>query len=249
MHTLTDNIEMVRLREENKNLKELVDKLRIFKHDYCNVIASISGYIALNDMNGLKRFVGSVEKEICQINQLQAINTKVINEPCIFSLISAKYRLATSKGISFCFFSDIDYQKLGMDIYEFSKIMGILLDNAIDAASISKEKEIQMRAELTQNNAKKIVIKNTYSNKDVDITKIFLKGYSSKKVKSGLGLWEVKEILNRYSFIDIFTKTERKLFYTNTNYWEKQNLMNLFSKQNYITKTKWDYIIDIRCTS
>ena len=64
-----------------------------------------------------------------------------------------------------------------------------------------------MRAELTQNNVKKIVIKNTYSNKDVDITKIFLKGYSSKKVKSGLGLWEVKEILNHYSFIDIFTKS------------------------------------------
>ena len=60
MHNLVDDIETVKLREENENLKELVDKLRVFKHDYCNIIASISGYVALDDMSGLKKFVKSI---------------------------------------------------------------------------------------------------------------------------------------------------------------------------------------------
>ena len=92
MHNLVDDIETEKLKEENENLKELVDKLRIFKHDYCNVIASISGYIALNDMSGLKKFVESIMNEINEVNQLQSINMNMINEPSIFSLISSKYR-------------------------------------------------------------------------------------------------------------------------------------------------------------
>lgn len=209
---LINDDEIFRLREENKNLREQNDKLRIFKHDYCNVIASISGYIALNDMSGLKKFVESIINEINEVNQLQRIDVDTINEPSIYSLISVKYRYATFGNIQFNFFSNINYQKLNMDIYDFSKIIGILLDNAIEAAQNSIEKKIFMNAELDDNSNQIIKIKNSYSNKNVDLKTIFEKGVSSKKVKSGIGLWEVKEIITKHPNVTIYTQNDSDYF-------------------------------------
>lgn len=212
MHNLVNDIETEKLRKENENLKELVDKLRIFKHDYCNVIASISGYIALNDMSGLKKFVESIMNEINEVNQLQSINMDTINEPSIFSLISSKYRLAISNNVAFNFFSNINYQELNMGIYEFSKILGILLDNAIDAAKNSSEREVFVNFEVSKGLVQTVTIKNSYSNKDIDIKSIFNKGFSTKKIKSGIGLWEVKEIVKRYPKAKINTSKDDEFF-------------------------------------
>lgn len=212
MHNLVNDIETEKLRKENENLKELVDKLRIFKHDYCNVIASISGYIALNDMSGLKKFVESIMNEINEVNQLQSINMDTINEPSIFSLISSKYRLAISNNVAFNFFSNINYQELNMGIYEFSKILGILLDNAIDAAKNSSEREVFVNFEVSKGLVQTVTIKNSYSNKDIDIKSIFNKGFSTKKIKSGIGLWEVKEIVKRYPKAKINTIKDDEFF-------------------------------------
>ena len=59
-------------------------------------------------------------------------------------MINSKYYQAQEDGIevSMSFFLDLD--KLNMNIYEFSKILGILLDNAIEAARDSKEKIINI---------------------------------------------------------------------------------------------------------
>lgn len=212
MHNLVYDVETVKLREENKNLKELVDKLRVFKHDYCNIIASISGYVALDDMSGLKKFVKSIMCEINEVNQLQSINMTTINEPSVLGLISSKYRLAINNDVKFNFFSSINYHELNMDIYEFSKIIGILLDNAIDASKMSEEKEIFVDVKSAKNGNKVATIKNSYLNKDVDIKSIFKKGFSTKEIKSGLGLWEVKQIIKRYPNVKIRTSKDEEYF-------------------------------------
>ena len=57
-----------------------------------------------------------------------------------------------------------------MKIYEFARILGILLDNAIDAASECDEKilNIVFRNE-TKNNRNIILVENTYKDKNVDL--------------------------------------------------------------------------------
>ena len=61
-----------------------------------------------------------------------------------------------------------------MKIYEFARILGILLDNAIDAASEYDEKilNIVFRNE-TKNNRNIILVENTYKDKNVDLNEIF----------------------------------------------------------------------------
>ena len=60
------------------------------------------------------------------------------------------------------------------------------------------------------------IIENTYSNKDVNIERIFEKGYTSKTEKDnnnhGLGLFEVRKILKKNNNLNLFTTKDNKLF-------------------------------------
>lgn len=174
------------LNLEYAKLKTFTDDIRMFKHDYNNTLCSIGGYISLNDMNGLKNFYNKLTFDITKTNNTQIINPSTINEPSIYNLLIAKHNEIIGKNLKFNFYSAINYKNLNVSPYDFSKILGIFLDNAIDAANKSKEKEIYLSCEMNKNKDYKIIIKNSYINKDVDISKIFLKGYSSKTIKSGL---------------------------------------------------------------
>ena len=49
-------------------------------------------------------------------------------------------------------------------------------------------------------------------NKDVDTEKIYEKGYSSKEHNTGIGLWEVREILKKNENLNLFTSKNEEFF-------------------------------------
>ena len=55
---------------------------------------------------------------------------------------------------------------------------------------------------------------NTYKNKDINVDKIFEKDFStkSKKSNSGLGLWEVRQILKKNNNLNLFTSKNDEFF-------------------------------------
>lgn len=57
-----------------------------------------------------------------------------------------------------------------------------------------------------------ILIENTYKDKDVDIEQIFNKGVSGKENHTGLGLWEIRQILKKNNNINIYTNKDEKYF-------------------------------------
>ena len=100
-----------------------------------------------------------------------------------------------------------------MGIYEFTRILGILMDNAIETTSECDNKyiHVEIRNDFARNR-QLLIIENTYKNIDVDIEKIYEKGYSTKPHNTGLGLWEVENILKKHKNITRFTSKYDKLF-------------------------------------
>ena len=100
-----------------------------------------------------------------------------------------------------------------MKIYEFTRILGILLDNAIEAASECDEKLVNVTFRKEEKKHRIIVlIENTYKDKNVDTDKIFEKGYTSKSENSGLGLWKIRQILKKNNNLNLHTSKTSKLF-------------------------------------
>lgn len=199
--------------EYNKSLEILYDNVKGFKHDFDNIVSTLDGYIENNDINGLKNYFEEVKKDCKITNNLSIINPRTINNPGIYSLLNNKYFKATNLGINFDIEYFLDLNNLEINLYEFSRMLGILIDNAIEEAEKCDEKIVKLSfIRQNRNNRSVITVQNTYSNKDVDIEKIFNKGASGKENHSGIGLWEVRNYIKKSKNLDLFTKKTDKFF-------------------------------------
>lgn len=197
----------------NKSLEILYDKVKGFKHDFDNIISTLDGFIETNDMQGLRNYFDEVKKDCKITNNLSIINPRIINNPGIYSLLNNKYFKATNYGITFDIEYFIDLNKLEINLYEFSRILGILIDNAIEEAEKCNNKIVKVSfLRETRNNRAIITIQNTYSNKNVDIDKIYNKGVSGKQNHTGIGLWEVRNYIKNSKNLDLFTSKNDNFF-------------------------------------
>ncbi len=213
--TTSQNLEEAQLY--NKTLTLLHDGMREFKHDFHNIIQGIGGYIETNNMEGLKKYYSQLLKDCNRVNNLTALNPGIINNPAIYNIMASKYHKADEIGvqINLGVFIDLNEIEKYMKIYEFTRILGILMDNAIEASSECENKvvHVSFRKEEKRNRLV-MVIENTYANKDIDINRIFDKDFStkSKKTNSGLGLWEIRQILKKNNNLDLYTSKNEEYF-------------------------------------
>lgn len=199
--------------EYNNTLRILHDNVRAFKHDFDNIVTTIGGFIRTNDMEGLKKYYLQLEDDCQRVNNLYILNPNVVNNDGIYNLLTKKYYEAESKNVKVNITFLLDLSKLNMKIYEFARMLGILLDNAIEASSECEEKIINLSfRDDTKNSRQLITIENTYNNKDVDTEKIFEKGTTGKENHTGLGLWEVRRIIKKNTNINLFTNKNDKFF-------------------------------------
>ena len=197
----------------NKSLTILHDNIRAFKHDFDNIVATIGGYVKTDDMEGLKKYYYQLEDDCQRVNNLATLNPNIINNPGVYALLTTKYHKADEKNIKINLEFFLDLNTLNMKIYEFTRMFGILLDNAIEASSECEKKIINIKFRNEANNHRQvIIIENTFNNKDVNLDKIFQKGVTGKQNHNGLGLWEVRQILNKNNNINLHTDKSGNLF-------------------------------------
>jgi len=225
---ISRQLKLARTREKlqhnllyTKNLENLYDSVRSFKHDFHNIIQNISGYIINDDFNGLKTYYNDLYPECKNINNLSILNPTQINNPAVYTLLSNKYIKATNHGITVNLEFYLNLTDFNLSIFDFTRTLGILLDNAIEACKECEEKIINIIFRTSTNSRiHYVIIENTYCNFDVDLDKIFEKDYSSKVGNTGIGLWEVNNIINKHEHVLLNTSKNTKFF--------KQELQILF---------------------
>lgn len=215
LDTTTRDLEEAQLY--NKTLTILHDSIRGFKHDFHNIVQSIGGYADRGDLEGLRIYYRQLLQDCGRTNNLTALNPEVINNPAIYNVLATKYHKADEIGvqINLGIFINLNEIEKHMKIYEFTRILGILLDNAIEAAAECENKIIHVSFRKEQNCRRLLVIiDNTYKNKDINVDKIYEKDFStkSKETNSGLGLWEVRQILKKNNNLNLFTTKSEEFF-------------------------------------
>lgn len=204
----------------NQVLQSLYDNVRTFRHDFFNIMQSIDGYIKTGDIHALTNYYHEISIECSNMNSLSVLDPSLIDEPAIYNLIVSKFNKAEAMGISFDINFLVKFSSLPAKPYIISRILGILLDNAIEAASSSVAKKVIFEIipitgfdparQITH-----IIIENSYANKDVDIDRICEKGFTSKSedgLSHGLGLWKVKELLQKQDNLTLHTSKTDTFF-------------------------------------
>lgn len=201
----------------NKTLIGMVDGVRTLKHDYNNIMQSLNGYITTKQYDKLAEHINGVLGECNIVNNLSVIDPKIFNEPAIYGIVGSKYFLANKENITFDFDIMTNIAKIDFSKPNLSRILGILLDNAIEATKKANKSYIRLEIKYDKRkNADVIRIFNTYdTNIQIDLNKIYEKGFSTKEVKSGIGLWEVKKLIDKSKNSQIYATINNDMFVQN----------------------------------
>ncbi len=190
----------------NKTLQILHDNIRAFKHDFWNIVQGIGGYVGRNDIEGLKSYYAKLVEDCQQVNNLTALSPSVVNNPAIYNILANKYHMADELGIKISLEVFMDLNDLNVNSYELTRILGILMNNAIEASKECEEKVINVIFRKDKRKHMQLVIvENTYKDKSVDTEKIYEKGYSTKSGNTGIGLWEVRQIMKKHNNLNLYT--------------------------------------------
>jgi len=181
----------------NESLSLLIKDLRRFKHDQANHLTVISAMLKM----------GKYEQATNYINELvntgdQFLDSSLfdIKNAGLFGLISSKKDYAQKQGIKFTVKCTGEIDSIpNVKISELCEVLGIHLDNAIEAAMESKSKTVNINLTNSDTN---LTIELTNSCGSVpDIEKIKIDGYSTKGDNRGHGLSIVEKILENYHSI------------------------------------------------
>lgn len=201
----------------NKTMIGMVDGVRTLKHDYNNIMQALNGYVSTKQYDKLQEHINKVLDECNIVNNLSVIDQKVFNDPAIYGIVGAKYFIAMEADIKFELDIVTNIKEISFPMPELSRILGIVLDNAIEATSKTDNKYMKLEMKYdARKDADIIKVYNTYdTNIDINLKDIYKKGVSSKKVKSGIGLWEVKKLIDKSKNSQIYASLEHDMFVQN----------------------------------
>ena len=193
-----------------RTIDSLINDFRRLKHSYANTIYSFYGYIQENDLEGLKSYYTEVADEAKRMDSSLLLALQRIKVYAVFGLLWNKINEAEGRGIEVGIRVTNEIREVGMKLTDLCEVLGNYLDNAIDAAAVSKDKK--MNITLTDDGGYlTISIENTYEG-TVDVKEIQKKGYSTKGKERGFGLAITNQILSGYTNILHNTFAEGGIF-------------------------------------
>lgn len=183
------------LHELEKQYKEI----RAFRHDYTNVMLTLRGFIGVEDTAGLHAYL---ETEIFptaqkfEENDNQLARLEKLHVPQVKGLVAAKIVEAQNLGIEVVVDVPTKIIDIGMSKLNCCRVLGILLDNAIEESVRCAQSLIHIGF-LESATQQLIIIENTIRENSPPISRMFQEGFSTKEGEQrGQGLAIVKEIVD-----------------------------------------------------
>lgn len=180
-----------------KENEKLMFELRRFRHDTLNILYGLNGFIETKNWNGLKNYFSEIQEQVKILKDNNPFSIEKIKSLAVRGLLTAKLVLAQKSNITMHIEVDNDVKLDGkyMKNTDLCEILGIYLDNAIEAAGQALHKKVSICI-FEDNECISIIIENTYKDKS-NILGNQTKYLTSSKER-GLGLKLSEKIIGQY---------------------------------------------------
>ena len=204
----TKIVQNQQLQEYLQNMEQQYQELRHFKHDYQNMLLALEGFAKNNNQQEFKDYYQQLVQQQPHTENLERLTISHIdhlkNEP-LRGLIVQKFFAAKQDNIQLQLEISQDIKIHNTDILSIVRILGILLDNAIEQTTKENEKTVQCALNYVDNKVIEITIANPATNL-TNIDQLFTNGYTTKKGHHGFGLTNVQKLVKQNK--NLFLETE-----------------------------------------
>ena len=206
--------EQKHLQTYTDEIVELYNEIRGFRHDYAGMLVSMQMAIDSGDLQEINRVYNEVlvkANQKLRSEKYTYFDLNNIEDSALRSLIAQSIVYARKNDVEFTLEVKDIITRLSIDLLDLVRIMSILLNNAVEGAADSYLKQMEV-AVIKMDFETVIVIQNSCKITMSPSEDLFALGFSTKGRNRGLGLNNVKEILDKYDNIILETEMEDNTF-------------------------------------
>ena len=191
--TQKTTVRMDMLEDALEQLEQLNIKLRGQRHDFMNHLQVVYSLMELSEYDEAVKYIERTYEDIISVSSVMKTSSPAIN-----ALLMSKVSDARANGIEMNLKISSPYSDLPMESWEMCRVLGHLLDNAIDALEGVKGGRIDV--ELTEDLRAYgfRVFNNGPAVSSEHRELIFQTGFTTKLKGTGMGLYIVRTIMREH---------------------------------------------------
>jgi len=198
------------LERYTNDLEQQQTAVRRFRHDYQNILSSMSIFFQEKDYIGLEQYFTSKVKSASAVMMqddfiLESLSKIKVRE--VKSILAAKLMMAQSMDISTTFQAEGEIDHIPMDTVTLVRMLGIILDNAIEALAYLGEGRLSASC-LKTGGGVTIIVQNDCSADVPNLRQLKQDGFSTKGEGRGQGLNILSELANTCPNVTLSTRIE-----------------------------------------
>ncbi|MGP0638952.1 quorum-sensing sensor histidine kinase AgrC [Staphylococcus xylosus] len=197
-------------------IEKINHEMRKFRHDYVNILSTLSDFIREEDMEGLSDYFHSEilpMQDSMQMNAIKINGIENLQVREIKGLLTTKILQAQEKNIRISIEVPEPIEKIDMPIINLSRVIGILLDNAIEASEkITEEPLIRIAFIKNEDTSVTFIVMNKCEQNMPKVHTLFQENFSTKGKNRGLGLSTLKELTDSTTNVLLDTTIDNNYF-------------------------------------
>lgn len=186
-----------------KQLEQSYDQMRQFRHDFKNLLLAVDRNAPRDSQQA--QYLAALHTYSDQAlakNVLRFGDLTHLQVPTLKTLIVTKLTLAQQQGITLHFECLNPIAQLYSDDITVIRIVGVLLDNAIEASAEADDKRLKLLVIGTEAD-QELIVENTYAGKLPAVAQMRKLGFSTKGTDRGYGLANVETLLDQHAELSL----------------------------------------------
>lgn len=174
--------------------RDYMNTIRSQRHDFNLHLHAISGLINSKEYAKCSEYVQKLVSDANAVNDIMPVSDAVVG-----SMLYNMREEARRRGSDIIYHITYDMEDIICNGFECNKIIGNLLQNAIDALHTPEDKEYGIRLNIFKRRGNTVITtENRFTGNPDKIARVFETGYSTKKGHDGIGLSMVLRTAEQY---------------------------------------------------
>nr|WP_315850313.1 ATP-binding protein [Staphylococcus argensis] len=215
VHYKRNKREIQNYYEYTLKIEKINNEMRKFRHDYVNILSTMSEFIREDDMEGLRKYFNeeivpmqdNMQAKSIKINGLENFHVREIK-----GLLTTKILQAQEKNIRISIEVPDIIEKINLQTIDLSRMIGIILDNAIEASEQLEDEPLIRVGFIQESESVTFIVMNKCQPDMPRVHTLFEENFSTKGDNRGLGLSTLKEIAEDNENVLLDTTIENGFF-------------------------------------